>query len=364
MKTKFKITPIVFGLMALLWACLLGLGLQSTKATEFVHWSGREPEGTPKTLAVLVGVPPQDVAYPRPTVEELGSWCQANGWTPETPGHIIVRNMNWRSQPSYYMLRQPDDDTGIVTPEIAAEFLLDDMQGILRLAPWWKNYLDILDGLGYTVSVVAMDWEAKFTSNWTYDLNAAGTNVFDMHDVVDVMLPWPGMMAKLPRLDMPSWNAGNIYGVRKNEQTMLLFNYWVMKKQSARLTEVFADQTAEVFPDAIVSNYNCVKTSNSPLISWVTGHPQGLPAVGNSAFLAYLHPTTGYKTNEDVKAAFGVIDDPTKATVWVGNPNRWEQPDPNKPGKLIYAGWKQSQEQFDDLNNWLIAQGVAVIVVF
>lgn len=318
--------------------------------TNFAYWPGREPENAPKTLLVKAGMPPADMSYPH--AHQLEAWTAANGWTSETTNTVIVGNSDWRSYSSYHLLREPDDDTGKVTPEITAEFLVNGMQGIRRLDEWWKAYLVELNRLDLPVHIVALDWECGFSRGWKYDLDGNGVDAFSMHEVVDVAMPWPGLMRKFPRVDWASFRELNLYGNRKNEQSAIIWNHWVAHSQSARLNETFADQTREFYPEAHISNYNYVNTTGAPLLSFLVDVPQYNPAVGNSGFLAYLSNDTGYKTNAEVVAAFQTVADPAECTVWVGH---WDR---------NTNGWLCSKEQFDELVDYFNSQGVAAIVVF
>lgn len=318
--------------------------------THFSYWLGREPDGEPKTLLVKAGMRPEDASYPRPKKEILEKWCKENGWTKDTKNTIVVSCSDWRSLASYYLAREPDNEDGKVTPEIVAEFLCSGMQGFYRLEDWWQAYLDILKELGYSVDYVVMDWEANFMSGWKYI--EEGKTVFDMHDVVEAVDKWPCMKSQFPRLHPPSWNAKNIYGNPAAEQSITLWNHWVSEMQSRRLADVFFKLTDEAFPEAHVSNYNCIHANGGPLISWPHSLPQSLPAVGSSGFLAYLSADTGYRTIDDVKTAFGAIADPEGCCVWVWH---WDR---------STKEWPITKEQYEELVAWFISQGVRVIMVF
>jgi len=154
-----KANKLLFFVVLVLGICL---GSNSSAAdTLFGYWPGQEK--TPAThdtaaksstaMVVKAGMRPDDKSFPH--VEDLETWTKANGWSKDTINTIIVANSDWRSYSSYHLLREPDNDSGKVTPEIVAEFLVNGMPGIRRLDDWWLGYLVKLKELGLPVHIVA-----------------------------------------------------------------------------------------------------------------------------------------------------------------------------------------------------------------
>lgn len=324
-------------------------------------WTGLEGPDEPKVLHIkpLIENPdwPKDTSYPHPNVTELRAWLANSRWDRNEPQAIVISVDGWQSAQAHNLLC---NDNNEVTIESIAKHVHEKMSGWARAALWWYSYLQILANEGYTIGLVQMDIEGcLMTAGWKYDLKYDGENVITMREVIRYMYDTPKYAKYLPDLDVdavvdPQPN-GNIYGVPGNEMAMLTWNHEMIYRCSKAFDKYFAEVAKMLFPECITTNYNFNNYQRCPMITWPHRHPQVDAGVDlNSAPILYLSNDTKYTSNRDALMCLDAIRNKKKCVPWVGAPYR----------SGGWNGWKQSQEQYDELMIEIESRGCPWVMVF